>query len=322
MFYLGIESTAHTLGIGVFDSGKQKILANALDRYDLGKKGFIPRKLAEHHEKVFSKVLKQALTESKVKLSDFDAIAYSQGPGIGHCLHVGLIAAKSLSELTGKPLIPVNHCVSHIEVTRFFTKLKDPVIVYVSGGNTQIIARKGDSYKVLGETLDLGLGNFLDNLGRTLNLTPPNAIGVMNSAKGELIDLPYSIKGMNVSFTGLLTKCEKLMTEVSKKDLCYSAQETSFAMIVEATERALKHLNKKEVIVCGGVACNTRLQEMLAIMSKENHCRFGVAKDEFNRDNGAMIALTGSKAFEANCVSKEEGVNQKQRTDSVKICWD
>lgn len=324
MIFLGIESTAHTLGIGVYDSKKKKILSNALDRYPSGKKGFIPRKLAEHHEKSYARVLKDCLKQSGVSLNEIDAIGYSHGPGIGHCLHVGWIAAKSLSELTGKPIVPVNHCVAHIEVTKFFTHARDPLVLYVSGGNTQIIARDGERYKVFGETIDIGVGNFLDNLGRMLKLESPDAVGVMNEAKGgEMIDLPYSVKGMNVSFTGLLTHCEKLFQQklASKKDLCYSAQETAFAMVIEASERALKHLGKKEVIVCGGVACNTRLQEMLSIMASENKCSFGVAANEYNRDNGGMIALTASKFFENNCVSMETGINQRQRTDAARICW-
>ncbi|MFH1780257.1 MAG: KEOPS complex N(6)-L-threonylcarbamoyladenine synthase Kae1 [Candidatus Micrarchaeota archaeon] len=322
MKILGIESTAHTLGISVFDSEKQEITSNAVNRYPSSKNGFIPRKLVEHHAKNYKKTLEQSLNESNTKLSKINGIAYSQGPGIGHCLHAGFVIAKSLSVLTNKPLIPVNHCIAHIEVTRFYTKLKDPIVLYVSGGNTQIITREKNHYKVLGETLDLGLGNFLDNLGRKMKLNPPDAVGVMKTAeKGKLIDLPYSIKGMNTSFTGLLTHCEKLYGTVSNKDLCYSAQETAFSMVVEATERALKHLRKKEVITCGGVACNKRLKEMLSIMSKENNCKFGSAPDEFNRDNAGMIALTGWLEYSSGFKPIEEEINQKQRTDSVKITW-
>jgi len=96
---------------------------------------------------------------------------------------------------------------------------------------------------------------------------------------------------MDFAFTGLLTKASELVGKVSKEDLCYSIQETSFSMLCEALERAMLLTNSKEVSLCGGVAQNNRLAQMLQDVAKENGAKFGRAPNEFNADNGAMIAL-------------------------------
>ena len=272
---LGIESTAHTLGVGItrIEKGKEEIIANALDKVPHTKKGFVPRLLAEHHSKVFKKTIEKALKEGRVSLEELDGIAFSQGPGMGHSLRIGFVGAKALSEFLGKPLLPVNHAVAHCEIGRWENGFKDPLVLYVSGGNTQILVREKEHYRVLGETLDIGVGNFLDVFARDFGLN--NAIEVMHCAeKGEtLLDMPYTIKGMNVSFTGLQTHCLRNYKpkvdegKVRLEDACFSVQETVFAILTEAAERALLHSQKKELLVCGGVACNTHLQrEMKKIL--------------------------------------------------------
>jgi len=330
---LGIESTAHTLGAGIAsidERGKIGLKSNALDRVPGTKKGFVPRLLAEHHEKIFKKTVEKALSEAELKLGEIDAIAFSQGPGMGHALRIGFVGAKALSEFAGVPLLPVHHGVAHCEVGKWERSFKDPLILYVSGGNTQIIIldTKAKRYHVLGETLDVGVGNFLDVFARQFGLN--NAVEVMHQAeKGEtLLELPYTIKGMNTSFTGLETfatrnyKPKVDAGSVRLEDVCFSVQETVFAILVEATERALFHSQKKEVLVCGGVACNTRLKEMLAVMCKENGVRFGAASDQFNRDNGAMIALVGAKMLSAG-FKPQPNVEpiQRMRPEDQEIIW-
>ncbi|MFH0922889.1 MAG: KEOPS complex N(6)-L-threonylcarbamoyladenine synthase Kae1, partial [Candidatus Micrarchaeota archaeon] len=309
MIVLGIESTAHTLGMGIAKTQGKRItlLANERSQYAFSKKGFIPRLLAEHHAKHFKKTLESALDKAKVSLADVDAIAYSFGPGMGHALHVGFVAAKSLSIMLNKPLVPVNHCIAHVESAKWACKMKDPLALYASGGNTQLLALQNKRYHVYGETLDIGIGNFLDVLARDLNLD--SAIDVMNCAKKgkKLIVLPYPEKGMNFSFTGLQTFCKKLAKSEKKEDICFSIQETAFAMLTEATERALYHTQKKELVACGGVACNSRLQQMLSAMCKDAKARFCVAPNNINSDNGGMIAICGCQMLLHNAVPKAEG---------------
>jgi len=256
-------------------------------------------------------VLKANLENAQLKMQDIDLIAFSQGPGIGAPLAVGIAGAKYLAALFNKKIIGVNHPYAHIKISEHLTKLNDALILYVSGGNSQILiqdnSEKNNWYRVLGETLDIGIGNLFDSFARSIGLEYAHGSVLAKLAeKGKYVQLPYTVKGINLVFSGILTHAEKLIEKHSKEDLAYSLMETSFAMTCEATERALFLTKKKSVIVCGGVAQNKRLQEMLRIMCKEDKIRFGVAPDEFNRDNGAMIAYAGSllyKKFGAKPIS-------------------
>jgi len=253
MLCLACESTAHTMGWAVVDD-KCNILSNEKNVYTTKKGGLIPRELAEHHYKCVSEVLKRALEKAKVSMKDINLIAFSQGPGIGNSLRVGAIAARQISLMNNIPLIGVNHCVSHVEIGRKLCKAKDPILLYASGANTQIIAFENSYYRVFGETLDTGIGNFLDTFGRKLGMGFP-AGPILDEIyfKGkELIDLPYTVKGMDLAFSGLLTASVNKIGKVKKEDLIYSALHNAFAMLTEVTERALAHTEKNEVILGGG----------------------------------------------------------------------
>ena len=217
---LGIESTAHTFGIGVVRKGK--ILANVKDSYTTEYGGIIPMDAAKHHRKYSGEVYEKALKEAKIEEKDIDAIAIANGPGLAPCLLEGMKFAKKLSERLGKPLVPVNHCVAHLEIGRI-TKAKDPVMLYASGANTQIIAYASGKYRVFGETLDIGIGNFIDNFARYLGLGFPGGPKIMELAEdGKYIELPYTIKGMDVAFSGMLTN---LKQKKEKNCMMYPAKE-------------------------------------------------------------------------------------------------
>ncbi|MCX6772463.1 MAG: tRNA (adenosine(37)-N6)-threonylcarbamoyltransferase complex transferase subunit TsaD [Candidatus Micrarchaeota archaeon] len=298
---LGIESTAHTLGIGIVENGK--ILSNARDMYrSPAGEGIIPRKAADHHADVFDSVLQQSLQQAGVSLRDIDLFAFSRGPGIGQCLRVSCTGAKFLAGKYDKPILGVNHCHAHLEVSRGLLGFTDPLYVYVSGANTQLITENKKSEKgqlstprflVLGETLDMGLGNLFDVFAREAKIHPAHGGEVARLAeKGKYFPLPYTVKGMNFAFAGLLTSAVRAVGKHSNEDICHSLMETSFAELCEAAERALCLFSKKEVTVCGGVAQNKRFCEMLDEVCKGQGAKFGVAAPEFNADNGAMIAYT------------------------------
>ncbi len=294
---LGIECTAHTLGIGIVEDGK--VLSNIHDVYKPKNEGILPRKAADHHAEVFADVLKANLDAAGLSMEDIDLIAFSQGPGIGSPLSVGIAGARYLASKFKKEIIGVNHPYAHVEISKHLTGLKKPLVLYLSGGNSQILVEEKEWYHVLGETLDIGIGNLFDTFGRGIGLEYAHGSVLESMAnQGKYVELPYTVKGMNLVFSGLLTQAEKLFKEgKGKEDLAYSVMETAFAMSCEATERALFLTGKKELIICGGVAQNKRLQEMLKIMCKEDGIEFGVAPDEFNRDNGAMIAYAGSLLY-------------------------
>ncbi|MEM0074352.1 MAG: KEOPS complex N(6)-L-threonylcarbamoyladenine synthase Kae1 [Candidatus Micrarchaeaceae archaeon] len=314
MIVTGIESSAHTFGVGIFDTAKQKILANEKEMYKIGSKGIIPAKVSEFHAKNAAKVISRALQNAHVELGDIDCIGYTKGPGIGTCLQIGMLSAKTLAYKLGVPLVPVNHAVAHVEIAKFFAKLKDPLSVYVSGGNSQILKLSGSHYAVLGETFDIGVGNMLDNFARAARLKPAWGSTVAKLAeRGNYIEMPYTVKGMDFTFTGLLTYARKQIGNAPIEDICYSLQETAFSMICEAAERALLLTKSKELCVCGGVAQSERLRQMLGLLAKEHDAKFGYAPNEYNADNGAMIAYVAGKAAEHGYAVPVESASIEQR---------
>ena len=326
---LGIESTAHTFGIGIVDNGK--VLCNVREMYTTEIGGIIPMESAKHHAEIADEVWKKALEEAEISEDKIDAIAFSQSPGLAPCLIKGMEFAKKKAIELDIPLIGVNHCVAHLEIGKI-TGAKDPVLLYASGANTQIIAYSGGKYRVFGETLDIGIGNFIDNFARHLGMGFPGGPKVQELAEKanekDYIELPYKLKGMDVAFSGILTKLKQMKEseKYSDKDLCFSLQETVFAMLVEAAERALAHTGKTELLLGGGVGCNTRLQEMCKIMCKERGCRFFVPERPLLVDNGAMIAYLGEIMFEKGLFVKGKDIesvdiNPKERTDDVNVKW-
>tara|TARA_Y100000034_G_C6890909_1_gene409803 strand:- start:1281 stop:2243 length:963 start_codon:yes stop_codon:yes gene_type:complete len=319
MIILGIECTAHTFGVGVVKDGK--VLANVRDMYKPESGGIVPTESAQHHKKVASEIYSKALDDAKVKEDEIEAIAISNAPGLAPCLYEGMAFGKSLSEKLGVPLIGVNHCIAHLEIGRS-VGASDPVLLYASGANTQVIAYASGKYRVFGETLDLGIGNFIDKVARHMEIGFPGGPEIEKLAKsGEYLELPYSIKGMDVSFSGMQTKIQQLFDKgIAKEDLAFSLQETAFAMLVEAAERALAHTGKSELVLGGGVACNSRLQEMCKIMCKERGAKFYCPSRDLLVDNAAMIAFTGEIMYHSG-ISGDVEVKPRERTDDVDVSW-
>jgi len=299
---IGFESTAHTIGVGICESSKGgiRVLANAKRLYRPPQGvGIIPRVAADHHAENFPLVLQEALSSASVSLSDIDLFSFSRGPGIGQCLRVSCAGAKFLASKHGKPLLGINHCHAHLEISRGLLGMRDPLYVYVSGANTQLITenfsrKKGEPrFSVLGETLDMGLGNLFDVFAREAAFKYPHGSEVAAlAAHGSYFPLPYTVKGMNFAFTGLLSAAVREIGKRRTEDICRSLMETAFAEICEAAERALCLTEKTEMTVCGGVAQNAMFSGMLSKVCKGQGATFGVAAPEFNADNGAMIAYT------------------------------
>lgn len=326
MITLGIESTAHTFSASIIDGKKKIVLSNVIKGFTTESGGMIPGKVADHHVENFDIVLKDALKKANLKLNDIELISFSQGPGFGHTLRVGAFVAKNLSLKLNLPIIGVNHCIAHLEIGRMLTPAKDPVLLYASGANTQIIAYEAGKYRVFGETLDNGIGNFLDNLARELGLGFPGGPKIYElSLKGKnYVELPYFVKGMDISFGGLLTNVkQKLKNGASIEDICYSVQETVYAMLIEVSERAMAHTGKNELLLGGGVACNKRLQEMAKIMCEERGAKCFVLENQFNVDNAAMIAWLGFLEYLSGVRNtfKDLDIKPYERTDDVNVTW-
>lgn len=326
MYSLGIESTAHTFGIGICDD-TGRMLANEIRQYTTKKGGLLPAATSDHHVRVADKTVKAALKSAGLSMADIDVIAFSQGPGLGQCLRVGVFTARSLSHLHKIPMVGVNHCISHLEVGKILTGAKDPVLLYISGANTQVIAYEGGRYRVMGETLDIGLGNLLDVFAREIGRGFPGGPDVEKLAKKskKYVEIPYVVKGMDVSFGGILTNLkQKVQSKQYKKEaLCFSLQETVFAMVTEIAERALAHSGKTELVLGGGVACNARLQDMATKMCQDRGAACYIPERQFLVDNGAMIAWTGMLNFNAGIKTTvaQSKFLPYQRTDDVDIAY-
>ncbi|SMN19306.1 similar to Saccharomyces cerevisiae YKR038C KAE1 Highly conserved ATPase of HSP70/DnaK family [Maudiozyma saulgeensis] len=366
---LGLEGSANKLGVGVIKhprlasmSGgdnshncEVEILSNIRDTYVTPPgEGFLPRDTARHHRNWVIRIIKQALEKAQIMdpRLDIDVICFTRGPGMGAPLHSVAIAARTCSLMWEVPLVGVNHCVGHIEMGREITKAKNPVVLYVSGGNTQVIAYSENRYRIFGETLDVAIGNCLDRFARTLKIpnAPSPGYNIEQLAKNcknkdKLIELPYTVKGMDLSMSGILAYIDSLAKDlfrgnkknklifdretgepkITVEDLCYSLQENLFAMLVEITERAMAHVNASQVLIVGGVGSNTRLQEMMGQMCKDRaNGRVHATDERFCIDNGVMIAQAGLLQYRMGDYVKdlsETVVTQKFRTDEVYVSW-
>lgn len=321
---LGIESTAHTFAVGIVDD-KGNILSDKRTMFKPETGGIIPSEAADHHTKIGIQMIFDALSEADIQMKEVGIIAFAQGPGLPPCLRVGATIARYLSIIYKKELIGVNHPVGHIEIGRLNAQSKDPIIVYLSGGNTQIIGFADGLYRVFGETIDIPVGNALDVVARAAGWPMPGGPEIEKHAKnGNYIELPYVVKGMDLSFSGISTEAiSKLKKGAPKEDVAYSMQETCFSMLVEVSERALAHTDKKEVLLVGGVAANKRLQEMMETMCKERGAKMKVVDFKYAGDNGTMIAWGGMLAYgagERTSVATSK-IRQNWRTDEVVIKW-
>ncbi|MBI2147971.1 bifunctional N(6)-L-threonylcarbamoyladenine synthase/serine/threonine protein kinase [Candidatus Woesearchaeota archaeon] len=327
---LGIETTAHTFGVGIV-AQDGKILADVKDSFTTGSGGMIPHEVAEHHVKVCDAVLAKALSDAGIGMSDIRLISFSQSPGIGPCLKIGATVARLLSHLHGIPLIGVNHCIAHLEIARLLTPAKDPVLLYASGANTQIIAFEEGKYRIFGETLDQGIGNLLDSFARHIGLGFPGGPKVEQLAlkareqDAPLIELPYVVKGMDLSFGGILTNIARKWDSgaFTKEGLCFSLQETVFAMLVEVSERAMAHTGKIELAIGGGVGCNKRLQEMCRLMCEARGAQFFAPPNTVLIDNGVMIAWLGLLQYNAGerMAIADAIIKPYLRTDEIEVRW-
>ena len=330
---IGVESTAHTFSFGlVTDEGRPCKSYSALYRPEEG--GIHPREAADHHSNLASQLISRLMNEESLHPDDVKAIAYSQGPGLGPCLRVGANVSRALSQQWNIPLVGVNHCVAHIEIGRNQTGCVDPVLLYVSGGNTQVIARAGERYQVLGETLDIGIGNMLDKFARTQGLAFPGGPKIEQLARDwyqnnpgadvDLVELPYSVQGMDLNFSGLLNAAiQKINEGFELGAVCWSLQEHAFAACIEVAERALAHSGKSELLLGGGVACNERIREMARVMCEQRGSVGTWPEKQYCIDNGTMIAELGRRMLETqnptNLDSSE--INPSLRTDHTIVTW-
>jgi N6-L-threonylcarbamoyladenine synthase len=358
---LGLEGSANKLGIGIIQhhddpSQPVHILANLRHTYNApAGAGFLPKDTALHHRSWVVRLVKRAMTQAHLTPASLACICYTKGPGMGAPLQSTALAARTIALMWDLPLIGVNHCIGHIEMGRTITGAQNPTILYVSGGNTQVLAWSLPHYHIFGETLDIAIGNTLDRFARVLQIPndPAPGYNIEQLAKQgkRFVDLPYAVKGMDCSFSGILAAVELLASQledsplrdpktpppkdkesgdiVTREDLCFTLQETMYAMLVEITERAMSHAGSDSVLIVGGVGSNVRLQEMMGQMAKDRGGGVFATDERFCIDNGIMIAHAGLLSWRTATgkIGKEDwGIEnstttQRFRTDSVHVTW-
>ena len=330
---LGIESTAHTFSFGAVTEDMEPIpSSSSIIRPTEG--GIHPREAADHHSDNASLLPQGLLSSNSLSMNNLVGVAYSQGPGLGPCLRVGASVARAIATARNVPLIGVNHCVAHIEIGRTVCGCDDPVLLYVSGGNTQVITRLDGRYRVLGETMDIGIGNMLDKFARHHGYPFPGGPEIEKAAlryrqSVELpsidgLELPYAVQGMDLAFSGLLNAADTLVEKGASFDaVCWSLQEHAFAASIEVAERALAHTGKTELLLGGGVACNERIREMSDIMCLERGATAHWPPKMYCIDNGTMIALLGLLQLESVGPTEliDSAVDQMLRTDMTPVAW-
>jgi N6-L-threonylcarbamoyladenine synthase len=324
---LGIESTAHTFSCAVIEKkgNKGKILSDVRKIYRPPEgEGIHPREASRHHIENSSSVLSDCLKESDITIKDLDLVSYAAGPGLGPCLRVGAVVARSLASYYKIPIYPVNHAIGHIELGKLLTGAKNPLVLLVSGGHTMLLAFLNKQWRVFGETLDITLGQLLDQFGRSMGFASPCGKNIEELAESstKYFTLPYSVKGNDVSFSGLLSATKSIISK-SKADACFSLQETAFAMVSEAVERALSFTGKKELMIVGGVAANKRLSQMLKDVCKRHGAKFFVVPLRFAGDCGSQICWTGllESQVKKGVSLQDTFVTQSWRLDSVQVLY-
>ena len=337
MRVLGIEGTAWAASAALYDETTDSYYIES-DPYQPDSGGIHPREAAEHMGEALPEVIDSVLAHAaatadasddagsdSIPSEDIDCVAFSQGPGLGPCLRTVGTAARAAAQALDVPLVGVNHMVAHLEIGRHQSGFDSPVCLNASGANAHLLGYHNGRYRVLGETMDTGVGNALDKFTRHIGWDHPGGPKVEAAAEdGSLIDLPYVVKGMDFSFSGIMSAAKDAADEgEAVADICFSLQEHIFGMLTEVAERALSLTGTDELVLGGGVGQNARLQSMLETMCADRGASFYVPENRFLRDNAGMIALLGAKQFAAGqTVEIEEStVDPDFRPDEVAVDW-
>jgi len=337
MRVLGIEGTAWAASAAVYDSDTDAVDIGT-EAYEPDSGGIHPREASEHMAEHLPAVIESVLARNRVSEGGtgtrnvdprnpaaIDAVAFSRGPGLGPCLRVAGTAARALAQRLDAPLVGVNHMVAHLEVGRHRSGFEAPVCLNASGANAHVLAYRNGRYRVLGETIDTGVGNALDKFTRHLGWSHPGGPKVEARAReGRYVELPYVVKGMDFSFSGITAAAQEAVDNGTPvEDVCRGLEETVFAMLTEVAERALALTDRTELVLGGGVGQNGRLRGMLDSMCEDRGADFYAPESRFLRDNAGMIAVLGAKMAAAGDTLDIEasGVDSDFRPDGVSVTW-
>ncbi|EMA14678.1 bifunctional N(6)-L-threonylcarbamoyladenine synthase/serine/threonine protein kinase [Haloarcula marismortui] len=343
MRILGIEGTAWAASASVFETPDPARVTDddhvfiETDAYAPDSGGIHPREAAEHMGEAIPAVVETAIEHAHERAaaggandadksgSPIDAVAFARGPGLGPCLRIVATAARAVAQRFDVPLVGVNHMVAHLEVGRHRSGFDSPVCLNASGANAHILGYRNGRYRVLGETMDTGVGNAIDKFTRHIGWSHPGGPKVEQHARdGEYHELPYVVKGMDFSFSGIMSAAKQAVDDgVPVDDVCRGMEETIFAMLTEVSERALSLTGADELVLGGGVGQNARLQRMLGEMCEQREAEFYAPENRFLRDNAGMIAMLGAKMYAAGdtIAIEDSRIDSNFRPDEVAVTW-
>ncbi|SDJ74714.1 bifunctional N6-L-threonylcarbamoyladenine synthase / protein kinase Bud32 [Halovenus aranensis] len=326
---LGIEGTAWAASAALYDGATDSVHIET-EAYQPESGGLHPREAAEHMAEHLPKVAESVLERARNERDQpIDAVAFSRGPGLGPCLRLAGTTARALAQRLDVPLVGVNHMVAHLEIGRHLSGFSSPVCLNASGANAHILGYRNGRYRVLGETMDTGVGNAIDKFTRHVGWSHPGGPKVEEAAaNGSYVDLPYVVKGMDFSFSGIMSAAKDAVDTDGQsgapvEDVCHGLQENIFAMLTEVAERALSLTGSSELVLGGGVGQNQRLQSMLASMCEQRGADFFAPENRFLRDNAGMIAVLGAKMYAAGdtVAIDDSGIDSNFRPDEVPVTW-
>ncbi len=316
---LGIEGTAWAASVAIYDAA-DGLVAMESRAYTPDAGGIHPREAAEHMADTLPALVGEVLGDREI-----DAVAFSRGPGLGPCLRIVGTTARTVAQARDAPLVGVNHMVAHLEIGRHDAGFRDPVCLNASGANAHVLGLRGGRYRVLGETMDTGVGNAIDKFARHVGWSHPGGPKVEDRARdGAFLELPYVVKGMDFSFSGIMSAAKDAYDAgEAVEDVCCSLQETIFAMLTEVSERALSLTGRDELVLGGGVGQNARLREMLGTMCADRGVDFHAPPARLLRDNAGMIAVLGAAMFAAGetIPIEDAGIRADFRPDEVPVTW-
>ena len=307
-YILGIESSCDETSCSIVKNGCEEIATIISSQIDIHKDygGVVPEIASRNHVKNVTFVIEECLEKAKMSMDEIDAIAITYGPGLIGSLLVGVEAAKTLSFIYDKPLIPVHHIAGHIYANSLVKEMQFPLLaLVVSGGHTELIKMdKHYSFNKLGGTLDDAIGECYDKVARVINLEYPGGPKVDKLAHigkcSYKLPVPLKDDSYNFSFSGLKSAVINLVhneeqrgNPIIKEDLAASFQKVAISEIINKTKKALEEGNIKNLIVAGGVAANQGLREEVEKMCSELNVEYTFPPMKYCTDNAAMIAAAG-----------------------------
>lgn len=320
-YILGIETSCDETSCSIVKNGCEEINTVVLSQVDIHTLygGVVPEIASRNHVKDIVFVIDKCLKDANLTMDDIDAIAVTHGPGLVGSLLVGLEAAKTISYIYNKPLVPVHHIRSHIYANNIERKMEFPLMaLIISGGHTELLYMKDHfDYEVVGKTLDDAVGECYDKVGRVINVPYPGGPVIDNLAhigkNTYNLPIPLNDESFNFSFSGLKSavinlvhNLEQKNEKINKEDLACSFQNVVTQVLTSKTIRAMKEYNVKNLILAGGVAANKGIREKFEELKQENDINFSYPSIKYCTDNATMVAAAGYYLYKENKFSNLE----------------